>query len=155
MRFLGLKISDKVPDSKTIWLFRERLIDKEVIEKLFSQFNDALDRQGIFANEGRMIDASFVEAPRQRNTRDENKQIKAGQTPPEWKENPHKLAQKDVDARWTKKNNVRQLLSNHLSDYLVLQKCGSQSRLQALTCSKYYCRITRCSLTSDFIAVCS
>jgi IS5 family transposase len=25
--------------------------------------------------------------------------------PQQWKENPHKLAQKDVDARWTKKNN--------------------------------------------------
>jgi hypothetical protein len=31
-----------------------------------------------------MIDASFVEAPRQRNTREENAQIKAGNTPAEW-----------------------------------------------------------------------
>lgn len=75
MRFLNLKLSDKVPDSKTIWLFRESLINNGVIEKLFVRFNDALDKQGVFANEGRMVDASFVEAPRQRNTREENKQI--------------------------------------------------------------------------------
>jgi IS5 family transposase len=104
MRFLGLKISDKVPDSKTIWHYRETLIEKGVIEKLFERFNTTLDEQGVFANEGRMVDASFVEAPRQRNTRDENKQIKEGQTPEPWKETPHKLSQKDVDARWTKKN---------------------------------------------------
>jgi IS5 family transposase len=106
MRFLRLKTSDKVPDSKTIWNFRETLIKQSLIEKLFERFNAALDQQGIFANEGRMVDASFVEAPRQRNTREENKQIKAGQTPEQWKEKPHKLSQKDVNARWTKKNNV-------------------------------------------------
>jgi len=105
MRFLGLKTSDKVPDSKTIWHFRETLIAKGVIEKLFAQFNTALDERGIFANEGRMVDASFVEAPRQRNTREENKHIKAtGTAPPAWETKPHKFAQKDIDARWTKKN---------------------------------------------------
>ena len=106
MRFLKLKPSDKVPDSKTIWYYRETLIEKGVIEKLFEQFNTTLDHQGVFANEGRMVDASFVEVPRQRNTREENKEIKIGQTPQAWKEKPHKLSQKDVDARWTKKNNA-------------------------------------------------
>lgn len=80
MRLLELKTSDKVPDSKTIWNFRETWIEKDVVEKLFERFNAALDQQGIFANEGRMVDASFVEAPRQRNTRAENKEIKSGQT---------------------------------------------------------------------------
>lgn len=104
-RFLGLKKSDKVPDSKTFWFFREQLIEKEVIHDLFKTFNEILDSNKVFANEGKMIDASFVEAPRQRNNRDENKHIKeTGTAPKEWKNKPHKLAQKDVDARWTKKN---------------------------------------------------
>jgi len=47
-----------------------------------------------------------VEVPRQRNTREENEQIKQYQTPEAWKEKPNKLRQKDVDARWTKKNNT-------------------------------------------------
>ena len=44
-----------------------------------------------------------MDAPRQRNSREENKQVKNGETPEEWKENPNKLAQKDTDARRTKK----------------------------------------------------
>lgn len=106
-RFLGLKKSDKVPDSKTFWHFREQLIEKDVIMDMFTTFNETLDAAGVFANEGKMVDASFVEAPRQRNTREENKHIKENGTPPEaWKEKPQKLCQKDVDARWTKKNNA-------------------------------------------------
>jgi len=101
-RFLGLKKSDKVPDSKTFWLFREQLIEKDVIMDLFNTFNEILDTAGVFANEGKMVDASFVEVPRQRNTREENKHIKkTGTAPEDWKEKPHKLAQKDVNARWT------------------------------------------------------
>ena len=106
-RFLGLKKSDKVPDSKTFWVFREQLIEKEIIEGLFTIFNETLDAAGVFANEGKMVDASFVEAPRQRNTREENKHIKETRTAPEkWKKKPHKFCQKDIDARWTKKNNA-------------------------------------------------
>jgi len=54
-----------------------------------------------------MADASFVEFPCQRNTREENKHIKeTGTAPEEWKVKPHKLAQKDIDARWTKKTTI-------------------------------------------------
>ena len=105
-RFLGLKLSDRVPDSKTIWKFRETLIKEDVIATLFYRFNQALDDQCIFAKKGQIVDASFVEAPRQRNTHEENKEIKAGKTPEDWKTKPHKLRQKDVDARWVKKNNM-------------------------------------------------
>ena len=106
-RFLGLKKSDKVPDSKTFWHFREQLIEKQVIMDLFKTFNETLDQAGVFANEGKMVDASFVEAPRQRNTREENKHIKeTGTAPEEWDKQPNKKCQKDVDARWTKKNNA-------------------------------------------------
>ncbi len=92
-----------MPDSKTFWSFREQLIEKDVIIELFKRFNEVLDAQGVFANEGKMVDASFVEAPRQRNTREENKQIKeTGQAPENWLNNPHKLCQKDVDAQMDK-----------------------------------------------------
>jgi len=74
---------------------------------LFKIFNETLDEAGVFAHEGKMVDASFVEAPRQRNTREENKHIKeTGTAPKEWETQPNKKCQKDVDARWTKKNNA-------------------------------------------------
>lgn len=93
-----------IPDEKTIWLFRETLTRHGVIEKLFQRFKALLESEGVIANTGSIIDASFVEMPRQRNTRDENKQIKEGKVPAEWKENPAKESQKDSDVRWTKKN---------------------------------------------------
>jgi len=106
-RFLRLKKADKVPDAKTFWYFREQLIDKGVIELLFNAFNERLDSLGVFANEGKMVDASFVEAPRQRNSKEENSHIKETGTAPEaWADKPNKLCQKDIDARWTKKNGV-------------------------------------------------
>ncbi|MDI6805025.1 MAG: IS5 family transposase, partial [Bacteroidota bacterium] len=100
----GLTLSDNVPDAKTIWLFREQLTKASAIEKLFGLFNKYLNNEGLIAHEGKMVDASFVEVPIQRNTRQENKDIKEGNVPERWDENPHKVSQKDTDARWTKKN---------------------------------------------------
>lgn len=103
-RFLGLSLNDRVPDEKTVWLFRERLIKKGLDKELFDLFNSLLEQNGLIAHEGKIIDASFVEAPRQRNSREENKQIKEGELPKKWDETPNKKRQKDVEAKWTKKN---------------------------------------------------
>ena len=102
MRFLGLQAGEPVPDAKTIWLFREQLRTAGRMEKLFKQFNDFLADNGYAAKQGQIIDASIVAAPRQRNSREENSMIKEGTTPDDWQE--AKKRQKDVDARWTKKN---------------------------------------------------
>lgn len=103
-QFLGLETGDKVPDEKTIWSFRERLTKAGVIDQLFEQFLGYLTCQGMIFNEGQIVDASFVPAPRQRNTREENEKIKAGQGEELWNDQPKKKQHKDIDARWTKKN---------------------------------------------------
>ena len=103
MRFLGLELSDKVPDAKTIWLFRDTLSKTDVMEKLFKMFYGQLESKGIITHNGTIVDATFVDAPRQRNSHDENEKVKNGEIPEEWKQNKAKLAQKDTDARWTKK----------------------------------------------------
>ncbi|MDZ7717432.1 MAG: IS5 family transposase [Balneolaceae bacterium] len=105
-RFLELSLDDKVPDEKTIWDFRERLTSSGLEKELFEVFAGLLASHGLIAHQGQLMDASFVEVPRQRNTREENKAIKAGQPPCEWEETPNKKRQKDTDARWTKKNGV-------------------------------------------------
>jgi len=61
MRFLGLNLSDSVPDEKTIWLFRENLIQLNLIEKLFTKFSNSLEKAGLIVKEGRLVDASFIE----------------------------------------------------------------------------------------------
>jgi len=103
-KFAGWTVADKVPDANTLWDFREALVRADVFEKLFEQFAQQLQAQGLLAQEGKLVDASFVDVPRQRNTRAENATIKAGSVPGAWAEPPAKQPQKDVDARWTKKN---------------------------------------------------
>lgn len=103
MAFLGLEPGDDVPDEKTVWLFREQLTELGLIEVLFEQFEADLAEAGFAASQGSIVDANIVEAPRQRNTREENAQIKQGERPESFDENPHKGRQKDTDARWTKK----------------------------------------------------
>lgn len=105
MQFLGLKLDDVVPDSKTIWLFREQLTELKLIKTLFSKFDEFLAKQGYTAKAGSIVDASIVEVAVQRNSREDNKQIKQGQIPRSWTDNPNKMRQKDTDARWIKKHN--------------------------------------------------
>lgn len=115
-QFLGLTSSSRIPDAKTVWLFRDKLQSKGIIKNLFVQMNQDLVRRGVIVNEGQLIDASFVEVPRQRNSREENTQIKEEGTAPEEWENPNKIRQKDVDARWTQKNKVNYYgYKNHVS----------------------------------------
>jgi len=104
MRFLGLGLEDPVPDATTVWLYREQLVQAEVVDELFDAFDGYLKAQGWLAMGGQMIDASIVPVPKQRNGRDENAAIKAGETPEGWDDKPAKRRQKDTDARWTKKH---------------------------------------------------
>jgi IS5 family transposase len=104
-KFLGLESGDKVPDEKTVWAFREALTISNLVKEIFEQFTSFLESKGYLINEGKMIDASFTVAPRQRNTREENAIIKNGEGDTLWKNEPNKKRHKDIDARWTKKNN--------------------------------------------------
>ena len=103
--FLGLETGDKIPDEKTVWAFRESLTNAGLVNDLFNQFKNYLESKELIFNEGQLVDASFTIAPRQRNTREENEKIKNGEGDDLWNDEPHKKCHKDIDARWTKKNN--------------------------------------------------
>jgi transposase, IS5 family len=66
-----LKIDDKVPDAKTIWNFRNQLSKSNRGNWLFSAFQEKLESQGMIAHKGQIVDATFIEAPKQRNPKDE------------------------------------------------------------------------------------
>jgi transposase, IS5 family len=122
-QFIGWTLADKVPDANTLWDFREALVQAGAFAKLFALFDEQLRARGLLAQPGKLVDASFVDVPRQRNTRDENATIKGGGTPAAWAEQPAKQRQKDVDARWTKKNDeVHYGYKNHV-------KADAQSKL--------------------------
>lgn len=48
-----------------------------------------LEERGIITNKGTIADDTFVDALRQRNTREENQKIKNSEIPEEWDKNPH------------------------------------------------------------------
>ncbi|MBU1455760.1 MAG: transposase [Proteobacteria bacterium] len=128
-RFLGLHAASKVPDATTIWHFREDLTNAGKVAQLFSTFDEFLSSQGYRAQKGQIVDASIIKVPIQRNTRDENKQIKNGEQPEGWNEN--KQRQKDTDARWTRKNNKNFFgYKNHI---VLTALKDEQTRLRALT----------------------
>ena len=113
-QFLGIHTVAEIPDDKTAWACRDKLSKAGTFDLLFDEFRAYLDSLGLSFNEGKIIDATFVEALRQRNTREENKQIKEGNGAALWqaeeddsdkqkKRKAHKCSHKDIDARWTKK----------------------------------------------------
>ncbi|WP_231594755.1 transposase [Synechococcus sp. CBW1107] len=96
--FVGLGVMNDIPDATTVAFFRERLRKAGVIEELFEMFEEYLRSQGLQARGGQIIDATLVPVPKQRNTREENKEIKAGRLPEGWDENLDRLQQKDLYA---------------------------------------------------------
>ncbi len=89
-----MEAEDKVPDGKTVWVFRENLTNSELAEEIFTLFSHHLKSKGLIMNEGKMIDACFTVAPRQRCTREENKTIKEGRGDELWNDNLNKRGTK-------------------------------------------------------------
>jgi transposase, IS5 family len=73
---------------------------------LFGHFEGYLRERGYQAQGGQIIDATLIRVPKQRIGKADKASLEAGEIPADWQENPHRLAQKDTDARWTKKNDV-------------------------------------------------
>lgn len=103
--FTGIGYNDNIPDARTIWKFRERLGSKGSKE-LFDLFLDEMKKRGLQCSQGKLVDATFQEAPEQRNTPEENKIIKdTGKAPESWSKK--KKAHKDIDATWVDKGKER------------------------------------------------
>ena len=107
MRFLGLDLGDRVPDEKTIWLYEDKLSKSETGKQLFDLFFAAIADKGYVTRTGSIVDASFIEAPKRKNTKEQREMLKEGIVPDEWADakHPQKIMQRDTDATWTKKGN--------------------------------------------------
>ncbi|GBQ79526.1 transposase [Acetobacter malorum DSM 14337] len=99
IRFLALDLSDRLPDAKTIRLFRELLTQAGEIERLFERFNATLRNAGYLPMSGQILNATLVTTPKQRNTNGEQADLRAGRPPQDWQDKPAKLPRKDRRAR--------------------------------------------------------
>lgn len=61
-RFLGLSLSDAVPDHTTLCRFRNLLIAAGLLDKLFAELDRQLDKAGVILRRGTMLDATIIEA---------------------------------------------------------------------------------------------
>lgn len=113
-RFVGVDPEGRVPDAKTIWVYREKLKEQGLIESLFAQILTQIEQAGYVARKGQIVDAAIVSAPKQRNRRKENARIRRGEVPEDWSE--AKRRQKDTQARWAKKHGAWEYgYKNHIN----------------------------------------
>lgn len=101
-RFLGLASSSKIPDAKTFWAFQQTLMNVGAASTIMAAVQQQLAAAGYIARNGQLIDATIVRAPVQHFTKAEKDILARGEIPEDWSSN--KRAQKDLDARWTKKH---------------------------------------------------
>ena len=106
VRFLGINLCDKVPDAKTIWKFKNDLAETETLDKLFCMFDEHLEKEGLISHKGTIVDATFVDEPRQRNSRAKTKRSKMVRFPrngksPKTKVNSHRKIQTQTGQRRT------------------------------------------------------
>jgi len=61
--FVGLSMTDAVPDHSTLWRFRQQLTKDGRIKILYREINDQLSQQGLLIKEGsiNIIDAGVIE----------------------------------------------------------------------------------------------
>ena len=104
-KFVGLSVMNDIPNATTVAFFRERLRKANVIDQLFEMFERYLRDQGLEARGGQIIEATLVPFPKQRNSREDNKEIKANRLPDGWNENPKRI-QKRIWMRVGLKNNI-------------------------------------------------
>ena len=74
---------DRVPDEKTIWLYEDMLAKSEAGKELFDLFFEAIAEKGYVTRAGSIVDASFVEAPKRKNTKEQREKLKMGEIPEE------------------------------------------------------------------------
>ena len=62
-RFVGLRLSDSLPDESTILHFRHLLEKHHLGKGLFQEINRHLEAQGLRLREGTIVDATIIESP--------------------------------------------------------------------------------------------
>lgn len=77
-RFCGLGLEDDVPDHTTLCRFRNRLVEAQVLEKLFVELDRQLDAAGLILRRGTMLDATVIETEAARRPRDDDRHDKTG-----------------------------------------------------------------------------
>ena len=69
-RFVGVRLSGRIPDETTILNFRHLLEKHSLGTQLFKEINRHLDSQRLILKEGTIVDAIIIAAPTSTKNRD-------------------------------------------------------------------------------------
>lgn len=102
MAFTGFELVDEIPDASTFCRFRNKLIARNLDERLFREINSQIEKMGLKLEKARcaIVDATIIEScnrPKRTTVIENDRQEE--ETEIEQSES------KDVDARWLKKGN--------------------------------------------------
>lgn len=61
-RFCGLSLEEAIPDHTVLNRFRNALIARGLLDRLFAELDRQLDKAGVMVKRGTMLDASLIEA---------------------------------------------------------------------------------------------
>jgi transposase, IS5 family len=61
-RFLGLSLSERLPDHSSLWRFREQLAQSGLAERAFAVIAAQIERAGFVLKRGTLVDASLIRA---------------------------------------------------------------------------------------------
>jgi len=65
-------------------------------KRLFDMFALKMKEIGVITHEGSLVDASFIDVPKQRNSKDENDSIKKGESDDLWEDKDNKNTSKKI-----------------------------------------------------------
>lgn len=115
---------------------------------MFEAYLRSQDKQ---ARGGQIIDTTLFNIPKQRNIRGENAEIKAGRLPHCWDENQDRLRQKNLNARWIKKNSINYCgYKNSICidvDHCFIRRYAMTPKISIAARRFHTCRIPKMSTT--------
>lgn len=76
MRFPELDVSDKMPETKTIWHFRETLTTAGAADELFLVFRCHLKERGIITHSDSIVKASSVDRHKQNMSKEKHNKVR-------------------------------------------------------------------------------
>jgi IS5 family transposase len=76
-RFVGLSLSDPVPDHSTLSRFRTLLVERGLSERVLAEVNRQLETKGLIVKRGTLVDASLIGANARRPRKGEAKESRS------------------------------------------------------------------------------
>ena len=71
-KFLDIKEEDTIPDETTICKFRNKLIKKKLLSKIFDEVKAMMQEKNLILNEGTLVDATLIHTSEPKRKKDDN-----------------------------------------------------------------------------------